>query len=140
MAVFMSTTGGAWDNAKQTVEDGYLGGKGTDAHTAAVIGDTVGDPLKDTAGPALNPMIKVMNLVAVLIAPIVIQDISFAARALVVPWRSHSRHCRSLQQEGDQREGRRRSLPVSRRESLTDNRLAGAGCPPLPILRLKSTL
>src|SRR5690242_3385457 len=69
MAVFMSNAGANWDNAKKKVEDGFLGGKGTDIHKAAVVGDTVGDPFKDTAGPALNPMIKVMNLVAILAAP-----------------------------------------------------------------------
>jgi len=69
MAVFMSNAGANWDNAKKKVEDGYLGGKGTDIHKAAVVGDTVGDPFKDTAGPALNPMIKVMNLVGILAAP-----------------------------------------------------------------------
>jgi K(+)-stimulated pyrophosphate-energized sodium pump len=72
MAVFLSNSGGAWDNAKKYVEDGHFGGKGSPAHEATVIGDTVGDPFKDTAGPAINPLIKVMNLVALLIAPAVV--------------------------------------------------------------------
>jgi K(+)-stimulated pyrophosphate-energized sodium pump len=73
MAVFLANSGGAWDNAKKMVEDGSHGGKGSDAHAATVIGDTVGDPFKDTAGPSINPLIKVMNLVAVLIAPAVVK-------------------------------------------------------------------
>ncbi|MCX5714570.1 MAG: sodium-translocating pyrophosphatase, partial [Candidatus Omnitrophica bacterium] len=73
LAVFMATAGGAWDNAKKTIEDGLYGGKGSEAHKASVVGDTVGDPLKDTSGPALNPMIKVINLVSLLAAPIIIR-------------------------------------------------------------------
>src|SRR5687767_9600056 len=72
MAVFLANSGGAWDNAKKNVEEGTFGGKGSTAHAATVIGDTVGDPFKDTAGPAINPLIKVMNLVSVLIAPAVV--------------------------------------------------------------------
>src|SRR5690606_20751777 len=73
MAVFLANSGGAWDNGKKLVEDGHHGGKGSPAHEATVIGDTVGDPFKDTAGPAINPLIKVMNLVSLLIAPAIVQ-------------------------------------------------------------------
>jgi K(+)-stimulated pyrophosphate-energized sodium pump len=83
LAVFMANTGAVWDNAKKKIEDGYLGGKKTDNHKAAVIGDTVGDPFKDTAGPALNPLIKVMNLVGILIAPFAIRDIPWGTRAII---------------------------------------------------------
>jgi K(+)-stimulated pyrophosphate-energized sodium pump len=72
MAVFLANSGGAWDNAKKLVEDGVHGGKGSLAHEATIIGDTVGDPFKDTAGPAINPLLKVMNLVSLLIAPAIV--------------------------------------------------------------------
>ena len=86
MAVFLANSGGAWDNAKKLVEDGHHGGKGSEAHAATVIGDTVGDPFKDTAGPAINPLLKVMNLVSLLIAPAIVtfsfgDDASLGLRA-----------------------------------------------------------
>jgi K(+)-stimulated pyrophosphate-energized sodium pump len=84
LAVFMANAGGAWDNAKKYIEDGHYGGKGTPNHDAAIVGDIVGDPLKDTAGPALNPMIKVMNLVGLIMAPIVVEYAGFPPAIVVI--------------------------------------------------------
>lgn len=113
LAVFMSNAGGAWDNAKKYVEDGFFGGKGSENHKASVVGDTVGDPLKDTAGPALNPMIKVMNLVALIMAPLVVEYegysvgiiIGIVASVALILWsvRRSDREDPSIMQEVDDR-------------------------------------
>jgi K(+)-stimulated pyrophosphate-energized sodium pump len=72
LAITMANAGGAWDNAKKYVEQGHLGGKGSDAHKATVVGDTVGDPFKDTSGPSLNILIKLMSMVALVFAPLIL--------------------------------------------------------------------
>ena len=116
MAVFLANSGGAWDNAKKLVEDGHHGGKGSASHEATIIGDTVGDPFKDTAGPAINPLIKVMNLVSLLIAGAVVSlsvgddqnDVLRIAIALVAlaADRGRGRHLQASRQRDDRRRPR----------------------------------
>ncbi len=124
LAVMLANSGGAWDNAKKYVEDGHHGGKNSEPHKATVIGDTVGDPFKDTAGPALNPLIKVMNLVAVLIAPTVVTFADNVALRTVVGvvavavlawtlWRS-SRMGPAMDLEGGSSDGLPRAAPPAR--------------------------
>ena len=124
MAVFLANSGGAWDNAKKLVEDGNHGGKGSPAHEATIIGDTVGDPFKDTAGPAINPLIKVMNLVSLLIAAAVVdllgrrQPERPGAHRHRASWRWRSSPARSSSPSG----ARSRSATRSRRPSRAERR------------------
>ena len=125
MAVFLANSGGAWDNAKKLVEDGHHGGKGSPAHEATIIGDTVGDPFKDTAGPAINPLIKVMNLVSLLIASAVVSlsvgddQNDGAAHPDRAGRRGDHRGRRGDLQAPRQRDDRRRSGPLAGRRLAT---------------------
>ena len=126
MANFLSNSGGAWDNAKKFIEDGNYGGKNSDAYRAAVIGDTIGDPFKDTAGPALNPLIKVMNLISLLILPAVISLRDNSGR----PVQHRGRRARRADRRDPVLEARRRDVvrptarprrPHARSPSVTDH-------------------
>ena len=112
MAVFLANSGGSWDNAKKIVEDGAFGGKGSTAHAATVIGDTVGDPFKDTAGPAINPLIKVMNLVSLLIAPAVVELASAPATDRVPVRHRRGRRDHHRRRVTSPSAGRSRSAPA----------------------------
>ena len=132
MAVFLANSGGAWDNAKKMVEDGQYGGKGSPQHAATVIGDTVGDPFKDTAGPAINPLLKVMNLVALLIAPAVVTlnfgpgantaarvAVAVVAFAIIAGAVVFSKRQRVAMSDGGDSSGKADAAEAAERESVT---------------------
>ena len=121
MAVFLANAGGAWDNAKKLVEDGHHGGKGSPAHEATIIGDTVGDPFKDTAGPAINPLIKVMNLVSLLIAGAIVSMSVGDDAERPAPHRDRDRRGRD-----HRRRGRHLEAPLDRHRRRRPGHAGGA--------------